>query len=189
MVQKDKRILEYIRDGNDEAALSLLYKQSLPKIRKYILRNSGSEEDVKDIFQDTIVIFYRQIKTGKFKDVYDIDAYLYTIARNLYIRYVNRYTNRNRTMLLEETDTAGDQLQEMIGKEKEEAIDRLFSSLGGRCSDLLKLALFDGLSMKKIAERLGYLNEDVAKSASYKCRQRLSALVKSNPALVRLFRS
>lgn len=189
MAFKDKEILENIARGRDNEALAAIYKLSLPKIRKYILSNNGKEDDVKDIFQDTIVIFYRQVKTGKFRQELDIDGFLYHVARNLYIKYVTRYVNRNLTMeVKEKEDTSEDLLQQLIGEEKRQLIDRLFDDLGSICCELLKLAIFQNLRMKEIAERMGFSNENVAKTKNYKCRQRLAELVKGNKELLNYFK-
>ena len=189
MALKDREILENIARGRDNEALSAVYKMSLPKIRKYILSNNGHEDEVKDIFQDTIVIFYRQVKTGKFREELDIDGFLYHVARNLYIKYVTRHTNRNGNTQVKETeDTSENILQQLIGEEKQQVIHRLFENLGTTCSNLLKLVIFQNLSMKEIAAEMGFSNEHVAKTKNYKCRQRLAELVKGNEQLLNYFK-
>lgn len=189
MALKDREILENIAKGQDNEALSTLYRISLPKIRKYILSNSGREEDVKDIFQDTIVIFYRHVKTGKFREDGDIDAFLFHVARNLYITYATRYMKRNvKAEMAEETDTSENIVQQLIREEKQQLIQNLFEDLGSTCSKLLKLVTFQKLSMKEIAEQMGFSNENVAKTKNYKCRQRLAQLIKGNKELLNYFR-
>ncbi len=187
---KDTEIFENIDKGRDNEALSVIYKISLPKIRKYILSNSGTEDDVKDIFQDTIVIFYRQVKTGKFKRELGIDGFLYHVARNLYIKHVTRYANKNlKTDVWEDKGASEDLLQNVMSEEKQQLIHRLFEDLGNTCSELLKLVIFQDLSMKDVAARMGFSNENVAKTKNYKCRQRLSKLVKGNNEFLNYFRS
>lgn len=189
MTLKDQQILEFIYKGLDNQALAVIYKSSLPKIRRYIVSNNGTEDDVKDIFQDTIVIFYRQIKTGKFNEGADIDGFLFTIARNLYINHVKRYSSRNvKIGVWEEEDSTDDLLQQIIGKEKDLLINKLFSELGKTCNEVLKLSVFNNSSMKEIAQIMGFSNENVAKTKSYKCRQRLSELVKNNKELKNYFK-
>jgi RNA polymerase sigma factor (sigma-70 family) len=189
MENRDQQIFEDIRAGKDDKALAEIYKRSLPRIRKYILSNSGKEEDVKDIFQDTMVIFYRQVKARKFREDADIDTFLFHVARNLYINYVKRYSNRNlKIQVNEPTDSSADLLQQLIGKEKERYIEKLFSQLGKNCSELLKLRIYNNLSMKEIAIKLEMLNEDVAKAKAYRCRQRLSELVKGNKEFLNFFK-
>lgn len=186
---KDKEILESIEKGRDNEALAEIYKKSLPKIRKYILLNNGTEEEVKDVFQDTIVIFYRKVKTGQFREEVDIDAFLFSVARNLYINYVTRHLKRNvKGPIEKETDETEDLLQQIIGREKEVLIQGLFDELGSTCGELLKLGIFHNFSMKEIAQKMGFANEHVAKTKSYKCRQRLSALVKNNHELINFFK-
>lgn len=193
MGTKDKEILESIEAGRDNEALAELYLKSLPKIRKYILSNSGTEEEVKDVFQDTIVIFYRKVKTGLYREGVDIDGFLFSVARNLYINYVQRHLKRNLKesstgMVERETDESEDLLQQLIDREKEVHTERLFNELGTKCGDLLKLGIFYNFSMKEIAQKMGFANEHVAKTKSYKCRQRLASLVKNNHELLNLFR-
>ncbi|WP_028978306.1 RNA polymerase sigma factor [Sporocytophaga myxococcoides] len=192
MAKKDKEILEFIAQGNDNQALSLIYKYSLPKIRKYILNNNGTEDDVRDIFQDTMVTFYRQVKSGKFNEEFEIDGFLYTVARNLYIKHVTRYSNKNvrnsDTELVIEDASSEDLLQQIIGEEKRVIINNLFAELGGTCAELLKLVVFNNFNLKEIAEKMGFSNEGVAKTKSYKCRQRLIKLLKENHQLVNYLR-
>ncbi len=188
MALKNLEILQWIREGRDNEALAAIYKNSLPKIRKYITSNKGNEEEVKDIFQDTIVIFYRKVKTGAFDENNPIDAFLYTVARNLYINYVNRHLKRNlKGFNIEETDESENVLQQLIGREKEEHIEKLFNDLGQKCAELLKLSIFHNFSMKEIAVKMGFANENVAKTKSYKCRIRLAALVKDKTEFAKLF--
>jgi RNA polymerase sigma factor (sigma-70 family) len=189
MAFKDKEILEWIEKGRDNEALTAIYKGSLPKIRKYVISNNGTEEDVKDIFQDTMVIFYRKVKTGAFREEVDIDAFLFTVARNLYINYVTRHLKRNvKGYEPEEKDESEDVLQLLIGREKQVFLERLFKELGDTCAELLKLNIFHNFSMKEIAEKMSFSNENVAKTKSYKCRQRLAGLVKNNAELTNFFK-
>jgi len=186
---KDKEILDWIEKGRDNEALTSIYKSSLPKIRKYVIANNGTEEEVKDIFQDTIVIFYRKVKTGAFREEVDIDAFLFTIARNLYINYVTRHLKRNiKGFEQDEKDESEDVLQHLIGREKEALLDRLFKELGDTCAELLKLNIFHNFSMKEIAQKMNFSNENVAKTKSYKCRQRLASLIKNNKELINYFK-
>ena len=63
------------------------------------------------------------------------------------------------------------------------AIDKLFSLLGDGCRELLKLSMSGGENMRTIAEKLGFANENVAKSKNYRCKQRLKDLVGQVPEL------
>jgi len=57
--------VDEIIDGiktRDSCVLQFIYKNYYPSIRNFVLNNSGSEEDAKDIFQESIIIIYRKVK-------------------------------------------------------------------------------------------------------------------------------
>jgi RNA polymerase sigma factor (sigma-70 family) len=190
MTERDKIVIQAIRDGKDDAALSVLYKEVLPKIKNMILKNNGTIEDVKDIFQDAIIIFYKQVKLGKYKEEHDIDGYIYTISRNLYINLVKRKKPHEKLESLHESEgsDANNSLDDLITKEKQKMIGDLMSRLGERCKELLTLSIFNKFSMKEIAEKMGFANENAAKTSNYKCKQKLMNMVKSNPSLIQIFK-
>ena len=88
MAYKDKDIIQSIRKGENTRILKHLYAKILPKICRYIRKNSGTEDDAFDIFQDGVVIFYRHVMSGNYRDDYDISGFLYTVCRNLWINKV-----------------------------------------------------------------------------------------------------
>jgi RNA polymerase sigma factor (sigma-70 family) len=190
MIEKDIIILDLIQKGKDNEALAIIYKSTLPKIRNYILRNSGTEDDVKDIFQDAVVIFYRRVKTGRLEEMVNIDGFLYSVSRNLYLNHLSRYASKNLRIPVEDKeDLAGDIFGDLLLREKETQMDKLLSKLGDACTKILKMAIFQHYTMKEIAEKLGYANQDVVKSKNYKCRQRLTELLKGNEELINMLRS
>jgi RNA polymerase sigma factor (sigma-70 family) len=180
----DKEVLEAIRSGKDDLVLKYLYKTLLPRIKKYIISNSGDENDAKDIFQDAVMIFYKYVKLGKFDESNEIGAFVYTVSRNLWINVAKK---RNRSVALTEetpiTGFHGDADQELISQERETYVVNMFSKLGETCKTLLMYATFNKLSMKEIAEKMGFNSENVAKTKHYKCKQRLIELVKENTSV------
>ena len=78
-------VIESIRNGDNNKALEYLYKDPLRKIRKFILTNSGTLDDADDVFQDAIVVLFHYVKTGKYKEEYDLDGFLFRVAKNAWI--------------------------------------------------------------------------------------------------------
>jgi DNA-directed RNA polymerase specialized sigma24 family protein len=89
VIHSDKEILGAIGKGDDRV-LEHLYKQVLPKVKSYIARNSGNNEDARDIFQDAVVIFYKYVKTGKFDVQHDIAGFIFSVSKNLWINSAKR---------------------------------------------------------------------------------------------------
>ena len=49
-----------LKKGNNRV-LAELYKV-FPMIKKYVLKNGGDQEDAKDLFQNAVLIFYRNLQ-------------------------------------------------------------------------------------------------------------------------------
>ena len=189
MKYTDEQILLAIQQGNDDKVLGQLYKHLMPKVKRYILSNNGDNEEAEDIFQDAILIFYKQVKLGKFKDKYEINGFVYSVCRNLWI---NRVKKRNRNTGLSSKEYAlshdGDMLQDMITEERERVVMEIFSMIGERCKELLVYSVFHKYSMKEICQKMGFSTENAAKTKNYKCKQKLISLVGENKAVKNLLR-
>ena len=92
---KDKSVIAAIKSGKDDKALKMLYNVLLPKIKAYIRSNNGSEDEAFDVFQDAVVIFFKQVVTGKFDTKYSISAFVYSVSRNLWINRVKNVSSRS----------------------------------------------------------------------------------------------
>jgi RNA polymerase sigma factor (sigma-70 family) len=184
----DRAILDAIHRGED-SILEYLYKRVLPKVKSYIIKNNGSEDDARDIFQDAVLIFYKYVKLGKFDEKNDIAGFIFSISRNLWINLAkkkNRLSELSEDVLtLPHSDNAADDL---ITKEREEFVMKLFSQLGDSCKTILLYSIYHKLSMKEIKEKMGFTSENVAKTRNYKCKQRLMNLVKGSVSIKDMLR-
>ena len=189
VLDKGKDIIKAIRTGNNTFVLNHLYKEILPRIKKMILKNSGTEDDAKDIFQDTVLIFYNQVKLNKYYEDKDIGGFMYTVARNLWINKAkrsNKFVQINDTEIWEDSEAGA--LEDLISKEKQVAIEEVMNQIGEECKKLLKFSIYEKLSLKEIAGKMGYSSEGVAKTYNYRCKQKLVNLVKDNPNIISLFK-
>lgn len=185
----EKEILKAIRSGDNHLALEYLYKDILPRVKKMILRNNGSEEEARDIFQDTVLVFYQQVKLNKFDETKEVGGFMYAVARNLWI---SRVKKANRRVAFYDTealaDACPDALDDLINDEKAQAINSVMDRIGEECKRLLKYTLHDRLSLREVAVKMGYSSNEVAKTYNYRCKQKLVNLVKDNPYLRSLFK-
>lgn len=191
MNSTDINIIESIRKGSNEQVLAYLYDKPLKKIRKYILSNKGTTEDANDIFQDAVVILFNQVKKGNYNTEHDIDGFLYSVARNLWIdkmRREKRMVTKDLSSGTDHTDF-NDHLKDLIVKERSAAIRKAFERLDEKCRKILLYAIYEKLSMKEISEKMGYNNENVAKSNHYRCKQYLARMVKEDKELLSLLQN
>lgn len=192
MKEKEATIIESIRTGGHSVALQYLYDVSLKKVRHYITSNNGSKEDANDIFQDTVIILFNQIRSDKFNEGSSIDAFMYSVARNLWIDKVRRDKKMSHYDSPDEFASLSDdqnQLDELITKEKSAAMKAVFEKLDEKCRKILSYVIYEKRSMKEIAELMGYSSDDVAKTNHYRCKSYLTKIVKSDTSLIKLLRN
>ncbi|MBX9853466.1 MAG: sigma-70 family RNA polymerase sigma factor [Cytophagaceae bacterium] len=191
MNSTDFKIIESIRKGSNDQVLAYLYDKPLRKIRKYILSNKGSAEDANDIFQDAVVILFNQVKKNKYNHDYDLDGFLYAVARNLWVDRMRREKIMVTKDFTNGTDHAdfNDHLEDLIVKEKSAALRKAFEKLDEKCRKILHYVVYEKLNMREISEKMGYSNENVAKSNHYRCKQYLASMVKEDKDLLNLLQN
>lgn len=176
----DIKIIELLKSGKEDIAFLKLYK-NYPPIEKLVLSKGGSKEDAKDVFQDALIIFYEKVVGTEFKLTSAISTYVYSVSRFIWKDRLIKI--KGNKIIGESIDVASDdelELQNAIEKEKKlKKVERVLTQIGDKCLQLLKLFYYEGLSMKKIATKLGFKSENVAKNQKYKCLERAKLKVKS----------
>lgn len=185
---KDQEIINAIRTGNNSFVLNHLYKVALPKIIRLVIQNNGDEEEAKDVFQDAVIALFNTVKLNKYDESKEIDAFLYFVARNLWINRVKKKNKQHDILELEAKEATDSPLASIITEEKQSAINDLMNKIGAQCKELLRYTMHEGLSMKEIAEKMGFSGETVAKTTHYRCKQKLASLILANKTLVSLFK-
>jgi RNA polymerase sigma factor (sigma-70 family) len=182
--ERNEEIIDAILNGKNTQVLNYLYETALPQIIRFICQNNGDEDEAKDIFQDAVVSLFTTVKLGKYEREKDVNGFLYFVSRNLWI---NRIKKRNRQYdvsriqipMVEETPLAV-----IITNDKEELVNKFLNMLGSRCQQLLKYVIYDNLSMKEIAKLMDLAGETVAKSAHYRCKQKMMDLLENDHTLI-----
>lgn len=169
---EDREILEKIQRG-DDSALQFLYKKHYKMMLKLIMRNSGSEDEAKDIFQDALIVFWEKVKGDKLVLTSKISTYLYSICQNLWRKELERkgkYTDQ----IQDRPDSQDPDRQERI-----DIINQCIAQLGEGCKQILLYYYYDKLSMQEISVKMGFANADTAKTKKYKCKQELDNKIKA----------
>jgi RNA polymerase sigma factor (sigma-70 family) len=168
----DAEILDRIQKG-DEKVLEYLYKKYFKMMSNIVMKNNGTEDEAKDIFQDALIVFWQKVSGGSFVLTSRVSTFLYSVCYNLWLKELDRksrFTHEER----DNADPVDYDRQERI-----KAINDCIAKLGETCRLLLSYYYFDELSMIDIAERMGFANADSVKSKKYKCKQELDKLVKT----------
>lgn len=160
----DKEIMKGIKNGNNEV-LQYLYIEYYPKVLPYLLKSQIlNEDDAYDIFQESMIVCWKNIKDGKMDFEKKFFPYLFGICRNLLrmrLRQGDKATVTEINLDLFPIETDGDMLDlyplndtVYISDEEiqSEILSRCFSKLNEDCRDVLKLA-FAGVTLGEIAKR------------------------------------
>ncbi len=178
----DDTLLELLRSTNPverNRGLTELYKNLYGGIARFVLNNSGTEEDAKDIFQEGLIVLYEKVVVPDFVQTSSLKTFLHAICRNLWLKRLRR-SNRKETPMSElqllpiadwEDPHQGDQEEE-----RRELVQHLLEQLGEGCRRLLVLFYYERRSMQEIANLLGLSNDRVAKNKKARCMNKLREL-------------
>jgi len=181
MKDNSKIIIQCIRTGKNNEALKYLYKDPLRKIRRFILTNSGTLDDADDVFQDAVVILFDYVKKGKFKEEYDLDGFLFRVAKNAWIDLARRKQRVIKESLIGfDVSDNSDVLRDMIKEEQLKTFHTLFNKLEENCKKILSYVVFENKSMKEISELMNLKDENVAKNQHYRCKKYFMKIVSDN---------
>jgi RNA polymerase sigma factor (sigma-70 family) len=185
-----EHIIESIRSGKDREVLSAMYKEIYPKIERYVTGNSGTKEDSKDVFQEAILVFYNNVINGNYDRINEITGFIITVSRNIWINKVRKIKKEVEGSVLENyVDHSPSPLISIIMEEKWTAYQELLDNIGSKCKELLNYSVYEKLSMKEIAVKMNFANENAAKTHNYRCKQKLMHLISSNQELTDLLKS
>jgi len=173
----EKALLQGLAQS-DKKAIETIYKQNYNMIQSLVVNNSGSADDAKDIFQETMIVLYEKVRSGTFELNCLIKTYVYSVSRRLWLKrlqQMNRYTPAFDG--LQDTVTVDEEIEENERINNEfHVMEKAINSLGEPCKSLLEAYYLDKKNMQDIALSFGYTNADNAKNQKYKCLVRLKKI-------------
>lgn len=177
----DTEIITSLRN-RESKAVSFLWNRYMPMVRLIVIRNSGSAEDAKDIFQESLMIILEKIDSREFVLTCSFKTYLYCVCENLWRSVLDKKRAASNYLLRianEEKDKDNDPGDMMDNKVQEEIFREAFESLDPSARNVLKL-YWDDVPAQEIAEKLGYSYGFVRKK---KCEAQaeLTERVKNHP--------
>ena len=178
----DAQFIEAIK-ANDEKALKTLYVNNFQKIETLILKNNGTIEQAKDIYQEAFITVWKNVKENKFSPEKNnaINGYLYTIAKNKWMDYLRSPAYKKQVSYHTIKDTApvaseAESDSVTIDQDKKLSMAmEAFEGLGDACKTLLTKFYFEKKSMKEIAHEL-QMDAASTRNKKYRCMQTLRGL-------------
>ncbi|MBQ4818855.1 sigma-70 family RNA polymerase sigma factor [Aquimarina sp. MMG016] len=178
--KKNQQIIDGIITG-DRLILKTFYKNNLPYIRKYILKQGGCIQDVEDVFQDSLVLIYQKLLNGSLQIDISIHSFFIGVCKNkwreqLRIQHKVRY---NDQLVTQKPDYTQSVIDTLIEKDQTVLYHKHLDNLSEKNRTILQL-FFEGKSMREIATVNGY-TEGYARKKKFEIKETLLRMIQKNP--------
>ena len=176
------QLLQSDKITKQDQALNFLYSEYYRMVEAMILKNSGTKEHVKDVFQDGVIVFYNMVRSEGFELKYKLSTLLCGICWKKWLMVLRK---EKRIIPLENeydfVSVAEDNFERIILTERKKLIVELLDKLNEECRKTLHLFYYERFRMSKIAKLLGLASEAVAKNKKSNCMKQLRKIVQGNP--------
>lgn len=139
----------------DENAFRHLFDLYYDRLIAYVITYTHNKMSAEDIVQQTFVCLWKDRE--KLSDSKSPKNYLYAIAHNRYIDFINKEKKRDKIMdgvyekaLRDRINDDNEDLELRIKK-----MNDIIESLPPKCKEILKMNKIDGLKYKEIAAKKG----------------------------------
>ena len=177
-----EEIIEGIK-ARDNCVLQYVYKNHYPSIHHFIVSNSGSPEDAKDIFQESIIVIYRKVKEQKhFLLNSSFKTFIYSIARNLWMKHLRaiKYEGQKIQDQQQFIELKDEPFKVSNDDLKLSLYQKYFRQLPEDCQNILKLTARD-IPQKEIAQAMNLKSENYVKKRKHDCKDKLIEMIKKDP--------
>jgi len=179
----------------DERLLGQFFEKERSKVLA-VLKNrlAISADDAEDIYQDASIALFNNIKNGKLKTMTcSLSTYYMQICLNMGYNFVNRgHSTTSFDQMMDNTqydEYSLAQLEAVLGlgdglsAEQAAMMRDIVQDLPHPCEDILWAYYGDDLSMKEIADVVGFNGADSVKSKKSQClsklKERFTKIIKS----------
>jgi len=177
----EKELINGIISRNDDVLL-YIYKNNYRSVRHLITTNSGNEEDARDIFQDTLVILYKKLKSNNLILHCSIGTFIYSIAKLLWLKELK--IRGKEVKGYSDYDDYADESSNIVKiYEYNERLDfyrRIFEQLSEDCKKVLKMFM-KNFTISEVTKIMGYSSEQHTKNRRYRCKKALVKRIIQNP--------
>lgn len=160
----------------------LVYLENYPAVKSFVLKNSGTEDDAKDIYQEAFIIYWRNVRLGKFKPNFEgaAKAYLYEIAKN---KWIDRLRKIKKDQVVYDMSFLNNFSEaEPIDDETNNYLNMVvqqFNIMKQPCKEVLYRFYYLKERLKTIAVHFNW-TEGTAKNSKYRCLEKLRTEVIKN---------
>lgn len=178
MSEDTQQFLERLKAGESKA-IEELYKMAFNYCASYILKNKGTKEDAKGVFQEALIVLYRNLNKPDFEIKKSLKSYLYVITKNIWYAKLRRIKKEKTDLIIDEEESGVEAVNDdealETKKEQEKMILLLedqIKQLKEECRKLLRLFFYEKKNSKEVAALMDY-KESYIRKKKMKCIEAL----------------
>jgi RNA polymerase sigma-70 factor (ECF subfamily) len=163
----------------DESQLQKIYAENYYKTESFVVINSGTAEEAKDIYQEAFMVLWQKLNTGELdmNDQDRLNAFLYRVARNKWIDHLRSKEHSQKTYFNNDNTDQYDhsELQTETDQEWENKINNVLiwiKKLKPDCKRILIRFYYEKVSIRDISKQFD-IDEASAKNKKYRCMEKL----------------
>lgn len=171
MKSYNTKIIADLKSGNCDF-YSQMYDQYYPPLERFVLKNSGTKEDAKDIFQDTMLVLIEKLYADEFDLTASLGTYIFAIGKNLWLKTIRNISYTKEITLTNfgssnfYSEISSSITAEMSYSEK---LQMLMTKMTAHCYHLLRSMFFHNKKIEDIQKEYGYSSRHNAQNQKYKC--------------------
>lgn len=170
----------------EDLAVRCLVRRFYPKIRTYVVKNSGSADDAREVLDTALMVLVLRVRAGQYRPDAPLEAFVFAVVHHKWMDVLRR-RKRDRDLAdgLTKVQTSESEWHDPLEPDDPDSTRQLlaarhFADLGETCRRLLEMFYLEKKPLKQIAEEMGYSSEDSAKTMRYKCLKQLKFLIQNS---------
>ena len=193
-LEQDQQLVHYtveaIIEGlktSDNNVLEYVYKKYFPIVRFFVIKNSGTDEDAKDVFQESLILIYKRLKDESLDLTCSFKTYLYSVCRIQWLRQLEKKKVRNEVVTDNQVFVQLDEdIEELVAEQEQFRIyQKHFQLLHKDCQEILRLFL-KKVPLKEIAQKMNIKSDKYLKKRKYACKEALIKRIQNDPDYKRI---
>jgi len=171
MKNANTKIIADLKSGHCDF-YSQLYEQNYQLVERYVLKNHGTVDDAKDIFQDIMLVLIEKIYADDFELTASFSTYIFAIGKNLWLKKLRNISYQKEITLNDfNTTSLYAEVSSFIEIEMTymEKLESLMKKMSAHCYHLLRSMFYLDKKIEDIQKDFGYSSRHNAQNQKYKC--------------------
>ncbi len=176
-LKSDNFLVNEIKGGNEKALL-ILYKQNFNAVKKFVLNNNGTQDEVKDVMNETLITVWLTVAKADYLLNVKLSDFILSTAKNQWYKQIKR---KNKFKIVDVTQTEINKQMESLPLKYDPVIVKNFVNRLDESSQKILMNYYDGLDINSMAEQMGFNTVDELKDKKYQCFKKLESLIREHP--------